>query len=329
MPAIPSAERIHAFQRALAELTRPRKNPLRDCPLTGRIHGPCGRTYVGCFRSEDEVRTYRCSGWNAAAHCGCVFLRADHAEEQVARHVNVLLASMPLHSRPIPPASSQVHTQLIRHLERVRTLERLAAQLEVEQEVFGRILAHARDWQAELEDRVDGEARLVAALGAAAPDIRSLSAFEQRGLLESLKVRVDIVDPEFRYREGTRRLAMQWHERTGTPVPPDPTDSQWARVEELLRSQDGAHHFRSSLDLKPAFTGMPHRLRTGILWHDLPERFGNPEKVRCRQRTWLADGVWPDIVKLLDAEGKGTPVLSHEATPALAIRTGLDSEALC
>ncbi|GGN11763.1 hypothetical protein GCM10011578_038270 [Streptomyces fuscichromogenes] len=257
-------------------------------PLTGRIHGSCGRPYVGCFRSEDGVRTYRCSGWNAASRCGCPFLRADHAEEQVARQVNVLPASMPRHSRPMPPASSQAQTQLIRHPVRVRSLELLIAQcaeeidgsgrqeqhsraiaaamrqLEAEQEAFERILAHARDWLAELEDRVDWAARLTSVLGAAAPDIRSLSSSEQRGLLESLKVRVDIVDPDFRHREG----------------------------------------------------------------RDLPERFGNPEKVRCRQRTWLADGVWPDIVKLLDEEGKGTPVLSYEAGPALTIRTSLDGQVL-
>ncbi|MEU9154897.1 transposase [Streptomyces sp. NPDC048417] len=108
-----------------------------------------------------------------------------------------------------------------------------------------------------------------------------------------------------------------------TLVPPDPADSQWRRIEELLRSRYRAHHFRSPLDLRAAFTGMLHRLRTGILWRDLPERFGDPEKVRARQRTWLADGVWREIVKLLNEEGAGAPVLSYEAGPTLAIRTRL------
>ncbi|MGW7527383.1 transposase [Streptomyces sp. NPDC054783] len=96
---------------------------------------------------------------------------------------------------------------------------------------------------------------------------------------------------------------------------------------DLLRSRYRAHHFRSPLDLRAALTGMLHRLRTGILWRDLPDRFGAPEKVRWRQRTWLADGVWPEIVKLLDEEGVGTSVLSHAAAPELAIRTTLDAEA--
>ncbi|WP_333492227.1 transposase [Streptomyces camelliae] len=137
---------------------------------------------------------------------------------------------------------------------------------------------------------------------------------------------MDLVDPEFRYREGTKCLTIRWHERTGTPVPPDPTDSQWARIEDLLRSRCRPHHFRSPLDLRAALTGMLHRLRTGILWRDLPDRFGAPERVRFRQRTWLADGVWLEIVKLLNEEEMGTPVLSHAEGPEPAIRTALDTE---
>ncbi|MGN5380368.1 transposase [Streptomyces lasalocidi] len=176
-------------------------------------------------------------------------------------------------------------------------------QLEAEQRVFDRILAHARDWLSELENLRDRDARRRAVLEGVAPDIRSLSPSEQRRLMELVGVRVDIADPEFRYREGTKCLTIRWHERTGTPVPPDPTDSQWARIEDLLRSRYRPHHFRSPLDPRAALTGMLHRLRTGILWRDLPDRFGAPEKVRFRQRTWLADGVWPEIVKLLDEEG--------------------------
>jgi transposase len=73
---------------------------------------------------------------------------------------------------------------------------------------------------------------------------------------------------------------------------------------------------------------MLHRLRTGILWSDLPARFGDPAKVRRRQRTWLADGVWPEIVKLLDENREGTPVVSREAVPEVAVRTALDAEAV-
>lgn len=71
---------------------------------------------------------------------------------------------------------------------------------------------------------------------------------------------------------------------------------------------------------------MLHRLRTGVLWRDLPERFGDPRKVRFRQRTWLADGVWAEIVEVLSEEGESTPVLSHGTAPALSISSGAMAE---
>jgi transposase len=306
----------------------------------------------GALRGKDGMRTYRCSGWGAPITCGCPFLPADHAEEQVARRVSALLASIPAHRRPMMPTSAEASAQFIRHRERVRSLERLGAecveeldalrrqarptravsaalrQLEMEHEAFDRILGHASDWLSELKGLSDGDARLTAALGSATPDLRSLSSSEQRCLIESIKVRVDIADSSFRYREGRKCSTALWHERTGTPVPADPTDSQWARIEGLLHRRYPAHHFRSPLDLRVALTGMLHRLRSGILWRDLPARFGDPQKVRWRQRTWLADGVWPEIVKLLDENGEGTSVVSHRAVPEVAIRTVLDAGAV-
>lgn len=159
-------------------------------------------------------------------------------------------------------ASSESQTRLSLHAERVRSLEQLVAQcaeeldglrcqahsrvvaaalrqLEADKGALERVLAHARDWLAELEVRVRRDARLTAVLGSAVPDSEALLPSEQRCLIEQLKVRVDIVDADFRYREGTKCLTIQWHERTGTPVPPDPTDSRWARIEELLRPGTG------------------------------------------------------------------------------------------
>ncbi|KUO15094.1 recombinase family protein [Streptomyces dysideae] len=352
LPPILSADRIKTFQKALAELTRPRRKPNGEYPLAGRIHGSCGLPYVGCFRSKAGVRTYRCSGWGAASSCGCVFLPADDIEKQVIAHVNAVLAAIPSGRRPMLPISDDASVHLIRHIERVRSLERLVAeyggeldvlrsrvegdrivavavrQIESDLEVLRRVLVHAREWLDELEN-VDGTAaRRTAVLGSVAPDIRSLTQSEQRRMIELTGARVEIADPTFRYREGTRCLTVEWHQRTGTLVPPDPTDSQWDRIEELLRSRYPAHHFRSPLNLRAACTGMLHRLRTGILWRDLPEQFGDSRKVRCRQRTWLADGVWADMVKILNEEGESTPVLGYEAAPALVIRTDLDAEAL-
>jgi hypothetical protein len=104
---------------------------------------------------------------------------------------------------------------------------------------------------------------------------------------------------------------------------------QWRTVDRPAQGVEADYRRIVARTLRAACTGMLHRLRTGILSRDLPEQFGDSRKVRCRRRTWLADGVWADMVKLLGEEGESAPAVGYEAAPALIIRTDLDAGALC
>lgn len=349
LPEILTAGRVEAVQEALAELSRPRRNRIAEYPLTGRIGGRCGLSYVGLFRGKDGLRTYRCSGIKGRVSCGCVFLPADYVEHEVGKRVSEMLAAMPSGSRPGELAPTDVAVRASRHAERVALLDQFATrrrqyldevralaapdhvvaaaaqQIESDLRVLGRIAAHARDWLREIEDLARRDGLLRAALAAPTPDILALPPREQRRMIELVDVRVEVADPAFRYREGTKCLTMRWHQRTGELIPPDPTDAQWKRVDQLLRARFSAHHFRSPLDLRSALTGMLHRLRTGILWDELPMRFGDRVKLRARQHSWLVSGVWGEIVRLLNDGGRGTPVFER-AVPPLVIRTALDGE---
>ncbi|MFJ5271957.1 recombinase family protein [Streptomyces sp. NPDC088358] len=349
LPPILTTDQVRAVGEAWAAMSRPRRNPIAEYPLTGRIRGRCGLPYVGGLRGKDGLRTYRCSGMRGTASCGCVFLPAAYAEEQMAERVNGMLASMPAGSRPSVPTSAAAPLRLSGHTARVALLDQLAAerrqdlqeargmtapdhlvaaavrQIESDLGALGRIAAHARDWLHELEASVLRDAPLRAVLASPTPDVLALPPREQRRLVELLDVRVEVADPTFRYREGTKCLTMQWHQRTGELIPPDPTDGQWERVDRLLRSRFPAHHFRSPVDLRAALTGMLHRLRSGILWSELPTRFGDCAKVRVRQRVWGESGVWEAIVRLLNEEGRGTPVFQR-TVPSLRIRTVLDAD---
>lgn len=347
LPPILTTDQVRAVGEALAAMSRPRRNPIAEYPLTGRIHGRCGLPYVGGMRAKDGLRTYRCSGMQGKASCGCVFLPAAYAEEETAERLNGMLASMPPGFRPVAPTSAAAPMRLTRQAARVALLDQLAVerrrdlqeargmtapehlvaaavrQIESDLGALGRIAAHARDWLHELEASILRDAPLRAVLSSPTPDVLTLPPREQRRLVELLDVRVEVADPTFRYREGTKCLTMQWHERTGELVPSDPTDGQWERVDRLLRSRFPAHHFRARPDLRAALTGMLHRLRTGILWSELPTRFGDHAKVRLRQRVWLESGAWEAIVRLLNEEGPGTPVF-RRTVPPLRIRTMLD-----
>jgi transposase len=48
--------------------------------------------------------------------------------------------------------------------------------------------------------------------------------------------------------------------------------------------------------------GILHRVRTGVQWRDLPERFGPWKTVYERHRLWSADGTWDRLLQQIQAE---------------------------
>ncbi len=47
--------------------------------------------------------------------------------------------------------------------------------------------------------------------------------------------------------------------------------------------------------------GIPHRVRTGVQWRDLPERFGPWKTVYERHRLWSGDGTWERLLQQVQA----------------------------
>ncbi len=48
--------------------------------------------------------------------------------------------------------------------------------------------------------------------------------------------------------------------------------------------------------------GILHRVRTGVQWRALPERFGPWKTVYERHRLWSADGTWERLLQQVQAE---------------------------
>ncbi|WP_436845476.1 IS5 family transposase [Streptomyces sioyaensis] len=85
----------------------------------------------------------------------------------------------------------------------------------------------------------------------------------------------------------------------------DLTDEQWQRLEPLLPVSNGqCGRWR---DHRQVINGIFHRVRTGVPWRDLPERFGPWKTVYERHRLWSADGTWERLLQralaAADAEG--------------------------
>ena len=77
------------------------------------------------------------------------------------------------------------------------------------------------------------------------------------------------------------------------------TDAQWERVEPLIgprrgpRTKRGDRHFVNAV---------LWRVRTGVPWRDLPERYGPWKTTYNRFARWAARGVWERLFKELQVE---------------------------
>ncbi|SEO93167.1 Putative transposase of IS4/5 family [Actinacidiphila rubida] len=54
-------------------------------------------------------------------------------------------------------------------------------------------------------------------------------------------------------------------------------------------------------DHRQVIDGILHRVRTGVQWRDLPERFGPWKTVYERHRLWSADGTWENVLQRVQA----------------------------
>jgi transposase len=79
------------------------------------------------------------------------------------------------------------------------------------------------------------------------------------------------------------------------------TDEQWERLEPLLPPQQPATG-RPNRDHRVLINAMLWRLRTGVPWRDLPERFGPWQSVYTRFRRWREAGIWTRVLAALQAE---------------------------
>ncbi|MFD3336682.1 IS5 family transposase [Streptomyces sp. NPDC058700] len=80
----------------------------------------------------------------------------------------------------------------------------------------------------------------------------------------------------------------------------DLTDAQWERLKPLLpMSNRRCGRWR---DHRQVINGVLYRIRTGVQWRDLPDRYGPWKTVHERHRRWSADGTWEQLLQRIQAE---------------------------
>ncbi|MFJ6581023.1 IS5 family transposase [Streptomyces sp. NPDC091368] len=79
----------------------------------------------------------------------------------------------------------------------------------------------------------------------------------------------------------------------------DLSDAEWKRLRPFLPVSNGrCGRWR---DHRQVIDGILHRVRTGVQWRDLPERFGPWKTVYERHRLWSADGTWERLLQQVQA----------------------------
>jgi transposase len=78
-------------------------------------------------------------------------------------------------------------------------------------------------------------------------------------------------------------------------------DDQWERIKGLLPGREG-HVGVTAKDNRLFIEAVLYRYRSGIPWRDLPERFGDWNKVHTRFSRWAKRGVWARVFQHLAGE---------------------------
>jgi transposase len=78
------------------------------------------------------------------------------------------------------------------------------------------------------------------------------------------------------------------------------TDPQWEQLAPLLPPERPTTG-RPNHDHRTILNGILWRLRTGVPWRDLPERYGPWQTVYSRFRRWQAAGVWQRVLAAVQA----------------------------
>lgn len=73
--------------------------------------------------------------------------------------------------------------------------------------------------------------------------------------------------------------------------------------------------------------GILHRVRTGVQWRDLPERFGPWKTVYERHRLWSADGTWERLLQQVQAAADAAGEIDWDVSIDSTIVRALQDEA--
>jgi transposase len=350
-------EEVADLNRAMGRLAIGTPKPkAHGYPLSKRLFGRCGAHYIGLKRSGRAGRWYRCSGkaeaYPGSPKCKCGMVDADAIEAAVwgdvvgllgdparlramaAEWVGMAEGDQTNHGDRIADLDRQISDReaaLVKTVPDYAKLNLPAVALEAASRALTDELDHLRAMRNEagawLEETEAAEQRahdLAALADVARTRLHDITPAEQAEVLALLDVRVTITGPVPRPRVGLACSMAEWFKTHRRLVPGELTDEAWALVEPTVRAWEPPNH--KLRDSRLLLNAMFHKARTGVLWSDLPERFGMWKGIHSRNKSWRNCGVWDEVMAALP--DVGSPVWTPPLVPPLRVEGRVDPRVL-
>ncbi|MER6210913.1 transposase [Streptomyces sp. NPDC001642] len=348
------------LRRAMARLgnVNPKSRPL-GYPLSQRLFNEytgCNSHHVGMKRTRREGRWYRRKGkaqkYPGDPMCSCDMVDADAIEAAVWTEVVKLLGDpdrleamaaewvglaaggevnfedrLADLDRQIGDRERAVTTTVTEYAKAGLPAVAVQAATRALSEELDQLRAmrnEAATWMEETEAAEQRANDLTTLAILARERLVDMTPAEQAEVLALLEVKVTITGPVPRPRVGLACSMAGWFKDNERLVPDELGDEAWALAEPIVKAWEPPNHRcrpgRLMLD------AMFYKARTGVLWEQLPERFGAWKGIHSRYQTWRNCGVWDEIMAALPDTGQ--PVWQPNLVPPLRIEGRVDPRLL-
>jgi DNA invertase Pin-like site-specific DNA recombinase len=331
LPELLPEARRKALEIALEDMKGTPRTTYSNHLLSGHLISLCGHGRYGAARAQQGDSVYRCSNQATAAEGHtCKQIPAAPTEAFVWDEVTKLLTN-PEEIKglidgwlgSVPERAESYRARLVEiedKLNRLRNTRRkkiaaLVASLdeddendqELIEEIKGQIAEKEKELREEqeritewLEESEQKEAKadtMRAVIDRVGSSLDDLGTADKKGILELLRVRVQIIgDSVSGQAGGTKDPMLEWHRKNEITIPLGVSDEQWARVEGIL-----AGGRKPKPEDRACFEMLLEKLRNAAGWHDYDrdERMGGKGWgffYRLARR-WFSDGMYAEALE--------------------------------
>jgi DNA invertase Pin-like site-specific DNA recombinase len=325
-PLFEDEARREALEEALKDMKGTPRTSYSSHLLSGHLFSLCGSSRYGVSRSGQNDFVYRCSNQATAAEGHtCKQIDGEATEAIVWGEVEKLLTdpdaikglidewlgSIPDRAESYRARMKEIDDKLHRlRNTRRKKIAMLVASLDEDDEEDQKLIVELKEeiaskekelreeqeriaeWLEEAEHKEERADNLRSVIDRVGTNVQGLSKADKKGVLELLRVRVDIVgDSVSGQKGGTKDPMLEWHREKGVEIPLAVSDEQWARVEGIL-----AGGRKPKREDRPCFEMLLEKLREKKGWHDYDrdERMGGKGWGFLYRlgRRWFADGMY-------------------------------------